>query len=182
MSTRSAITTLVDGEFRGVYHHFDGYPTGLGKTLLRLHQLSFREDLDLMTKTLITDHPAGWSNLIISGPSGHVWPLDAFASAGYYRTTNTAPRCYCHGDMHDEPNPITCLGSRCAGDDDGQCSPTHMEWLYVLTPAHLGVWDSRASNGAFRHHHVADIPWNVDPEVMEDIEEMARASKATAGL
>ena len=34
MSTRSIIAMKVDGGYRGIYCHFDGYPSGVGKTLL----------------------------------------------------------------------------------------------------------------------------------------------------
>lgn len=36
MSTRSQITALCgDGKWRSIYVHFDGYPTGVGKTLVK---------------------------------------------------------------------------------------------------------------------------------------------------
>jgi hypothetical protein len=39
MSTRSAIIQQQDdGSYRGIYCHFDGYPTGVGKVLLEHYQ------------------------------------------------------------------------------------------------------------------------------------------------
>ena len=64
MSTRGAIATISKPEgFKGVYHHWDSYPTGLGATLYRLYNGHFQKDLPAMLKALINDHPAGWSTI-----------------------------------------------------------------------------------------------------------------------
>lgn len=68
MSTRAAIARPTnDGEgeitFAGRYHHFDGYPTGLGAALFELYHTQFDRDLDKMLKVLIDDHPGGWSSV-----------------------------------------------------------------------------------------------------------------------
>ena len=64
MATRGAIARLNGvGRFRGVYHHWDSYPTGLGKTLFQVYQGHFGRDLDAMLRYLINDHPAGWSTI-----------------------------------------------------------------------------------------------------------------------
>jgi hypothetical protein len=46
-----------------VYHHWDSYPEGLGTTLAELYATHFAGDLSKMLKTLIDDHPAGWSTI-----------------------------------------------------------------------------------------------------------------------
>jgi hypothetical protein len=68
MSTRAAIARAVDKpgggiHFEGRYHHWDGYPTGLGRTLYQLYNGYFERDLDAMLKFLIDDHPGGWSTI-----------------------------------------------------------------------------------------------------------------------
>jgi hypothetical protein len=64
MSTRSCIARLTGPEtFKGVYHHWDGYPTGLGATLWRLYHGFFQQDLEKMLGFLIDSHPAGWSTI-----------------------------------------------------------------------------------------------------------------------
>lgn len=65
MSTRGAIarTPDVGVTFKGVYHHWDSYPEGLGATLFELYRGEFQKDLPKMLRTLIDGHPAGWSTI-----------------------------------------------------------------------------------------------------------------------
>lgn len=63
MSTRSVIAEPYGDGWRGRYHHFDGYPSGVGATLWDLFHGYYLEDLDAMTHRLITDEPVGWSNI-----------------------------------------------------------------------------------------------------------------------
>ena len=71
MSTRAVIARPTTEGFTGVYHHWDGYPSGLGCTLWALYHGHFEEDLQAMCKTLIDDHPAGWSTI-----NGSDWTLN----------------------------------------------------------------------------------------------------------
>lgn len=65
MATRAAIVRLgADGSFAGRYHHWDGYPRGLGAALFDAYRRPFQRDLGRMLKVLIDDHPAGWSNIV----------------------------------------------------------------------------------------------------------------------
>ena len=65
MATRGAIARdLGDSRFRGIYHHWDAYPAGLGKTLWDAYRYYFELDLELMLRRLIDDHPAGWSTIV----------------------------------------------------------------------------------------------------------------------
>lgn len=66
MSTRGVIGIYERADavtWRGVYHHFDSYPRGLGATLWNAYHQVFKGDLIAMMKLLIEDHPAGWSNI-----------------------------------------------------------------------------------------------------------------------
>ena len=94
MSTRSCIArkTGVDG-FSGVYHHWDGYPEGLGATLFKLYRGHFARDLPAMLTYLIDDHPAGWSTI-----NGRNF-TPSVDSAGQY--------CYCHGARSEAAQQIT---------------------------------------------------------------------------
>jgi len=63
MSTRSVIAARTKRGFKGVYHHWDGYPSGLGAELFRLYRSRFKKDLTAMMQELIKKHPAGWSSI-----------------------------------------------------------------------------------------------------------------------
>lgn len=76
MSTRSAIarcnkTFPKTLGFKGVYHHWDGYPQGVGQTLFLAYKGEtgtedldkFKGDLEGLLKYLIDEHPAGWSTI-----------------------------------------------------------------------------------------------------------------------
>src|SRR5438105_1543718 len=54
MSTRSIIARATgEGTFKGVYHHWDGYPTGLGKYLTKILADPFGKDLARTLRTLM---------------------------------------------------------------------------------------------------------------------------------
>jgi hypothetical protein len=70
MSTRSVIARATPTGFKGRYHHWDGYPEGLGATLFQIHREVFSGDTGAMLKTLLDKHPAGWSTI-----NGADWSL-----------------------------------------------------------------------------------------------------------
>lgn len=63
MSTRSVIARKTPVGFKGIYHHWNGYPSGLGKTLFKIHSTVFGSGTARMLRYLIDDHPAGWSTI-----------------------------------------------------------------------------------------------------------------------
>ena len=92
MSTRSCIARGTVDSFTGVYHHWDGYPSGLGAEIWKLFHKKYKGNEAKMLKALIDDHPAGWSSL--------------FKGA-----------CFCHGECNEGPNPITEKNaSACGGE------------------------------------------------------------------
>jgi hypothetical protein len=105
---------VVGDGFAGRYHHFDGYPTGLGKRLYEVvGQLGVKRALEL----LVDEHPVGWSS--IDG-------CDITAEPGYggkYDDTSHGPRCYCHGERHEEGDWLLTD----QGDDGGA------EWAYAIS-------------------------------------------------
>ena len=119
MSTRSVIARTVNPDekeqiwFEGRYHHWDGYPSGLGAMLWELYHGHFNRDIKAMMKVLIDDHPAGWSTICNK---------DFNFEPGYveYDSENpdddTRPVCFCHGsrseDSHLHTNE-TASGSGC---------------------------------------------------------------------
>ena len=64
MSTRGVIARQQGDSFQGRYHHWDSYPSGLGKALWELTHCQFKGNLDGMLHILIDEHPAGWSTIV----------------------------------------------------------------------------------------------------------------------
>lgn len=93
MSTHGVIAETHGSGWRGRYHHFDGYPEGLGKTLFGLYNKHFKKDLSAMLQVLIHDHPAGWSSI------NNNWdlPLNYERPQGVYESMAAGPECFCHG-------------------------------------------------------------------------------------
>ena len=162
MSTRGVIARLVGApsvdaplgaqspQFFGRYHHWDSYPSGLGQTLWELYHEQFQRNLEAMTRTLIDEHPAGWST--INGAdfrltAGFTEPVAGFAPTGNSvegesqpvednsqkeaaSSQGVRPECYCHGDRSETAWNVTeknAAGSGC-------------EWAYTFvrgdTPQH----------------------------------------------
>lgn len=91
MSTNAVIARPTETGFEGRYHHFDGYPDGLGRELFTLMQDSNAKDTLV---SLIDEHPAGWSNII-----GANWTI----TPGY---GTYGPNCYCHGERAEAARPL----------------------------------------------------------------------------
>ena len=113
MSTRSIIAFGTGlGDCRSTYHHWDGYPAGLGQALYKLYQ---EWGAERMEHTLIEEHPSGWSNIV---------DVDWENTPGFH-TYGNGPQCYCHGERSDgpldipSPVPAGYMGS---------------EWLYLVCP------------------------------------------------
>lgn len=125
MSTRAAIARLTGVSpihFAGRYHHWDGYPSGLGATLWQLYHGHFQGEIAPMLKVLLDDHPAGWSSLHASDfaqEPGFVDPLDLA------NHSTQQPQCYCHGDRNEEAWLVT----------EKNASGSGCEWAYVFTSA-----------------------------------------------
>lgn len=69
MSTRSIIACGQTDDFdaddvKGVYHHFDGDPEGMGVYLQRLLRVEEIGDAAATMKRIVDDEPIGWSNFI----------------------------------------------------------------------------------------------------------------------
>jgi len=136
MGTRGCIARVTPEGFAGRYHHCDSYPSGLGESLWRLYHGYFKQDLEDMLKTLIDDHPAGWSTICCK---------DFNLKAGFIeyankdKLNNKRPQCYCHGDRHENE----CLFTQ----DDA--SSSGVEWTYVFneTEKIMQVLSSFCKNG-----------------------------------
>jgi len=115
MATRGVIARETKNGFKGRYHHWDSYPSGLGKTLWNLYHGYFKRNLRRMLKVLIDEHPAGWSTIVDKDFS-----LQPKFIEGEIQSKR--PRCRCHGDRHEKDLEIT----------EENASRYGCEWAYVF--------------------------------------------------
>lgn len=144
MSTRAIIGRVNDDGsdgWKGRYHHWDGYPRGLGQRLWELWLTHFKGDTAAMTKFLIDDHPAGWSSLLVcdmTKPAGFremgvVHPgepqKDDFRDSNAYWDAHRVweaeqgPQCYCHGDRQESASAL---------ETSEQGADTWCEYAYIF--------------------------------------------------
>jgi len=102
MSTRGCIARLekmAPLEFRGVYHHWDSYPSGLGQALFQARNQAFGKDTEAMLRALVDQHPAGWSTIV--GRTFAHMSGDGDSKARRRRYRGDEPQCYCHGNRQE---------------------------------------------------------------------------------
>ncbi len=134
MSTRAAIARPVGDGWEGVYHHSDGYPSGLGCYIFRIIHCQYKGDVAAFLKLAIDEHPAGWF---------HIFPDVIVKEGGGFDIQNRAPQCYCHGYFGrggKRNGMVTWL-------DDTDC-----EWAYVLDSGSgiMTTLDLRAPKAMFQ--------------------------------
>ena len=140
MSTRGIIARPTEGEgFIGRYHHFDAYPAGLGMQLIELINAW---GVSNTAKTLIDDHPAGWSSIF----------GDWSQKPGFIEFNNPKraelerrPQCYCHGDRHEQEQVFDNTDSGC-------------EFAYVLDEdtKEMTIYETQHADGG---HAIGMFGW-----------------------
>jgi hypothetical protein len=139
MSTRSAIVRLTSREpvgWSGRYHHWDSYPSGLGRTLWSLYHAQFGCDLGLMLKVLIDEHPAGWST-IVGADFTQEAGFQELRLCGDARADEPAPNDPCGAVAHAAPPQCYCHGERSeAGWEVTQenAAGSGCEYVYAFPP------------------------------------------------
>lgn len=117
MSTRSCVArkTGSNGEFEGVYCHWDGYPSNRAAQIWNSIHNKFEGDIDAFLKFIIDEHPGGWS---------------AFGE-----------ECYCHSALFAARDGSCAKDSIHYKENAPKGGLTHeeigeswCEWLYVIDP------------------------------------------------
>lgn len=119
MSTRSCIARKVDGGWTGVYHHSDGYPTGLGCYLFRLLHHKFGGDLERFLNYAIDQHPGGWS---------HIFPGGVVGPGEWWQANAMKSQCHCHGYFKKRDGAIDMRHTSEYTDH------LSIEWVYIFDP------------------------------------------------
>jgi hypothetical protein len=158
VSTRAAIARKTNNGWVGVYHHSDGYPTGLGAFLWERLKSSYAGDIERFLRETVDAHPAGWSHImdghiLTPVPSGHALRADP---VGY------GPACYCHTYAEAQYPENIIRGCECENPrvKEPSCDPLFIEWVYVFDPdartmtVLASVW---ASEDRKAHTHVATV-------------------------
>lgn len=136
MGTRGVIARVTGDGFEGRYHHWDSYPTQLGRSLYTFaQQIGVKRLLEI----LVDEHVVGWSTInghdITKTPGylelgkRHDGEPERFTDAHTAWERTQGPQCYCHGDRHEtEPLLITDVSA-----DAGA------EWAYAINEDTLGM-------------------------------------------
>lgn len=165
MATRAAIARLLTREplrWEGVYHHWDGYPTCLGRFIFESVRGQFQGDVAAFLEYALS-HDGGWSHIYPSA----VIESDPAAPEGY-RYGAEAPQCYCHGyfAQRDAVLPGSKAGwlEGCSCHqlgEDAPCDPLFIEWVYALDPegrVMAVLASTRGKDGHCQHALKAIVP------------------------
>lgn len=147
MSTRSVIARKTKVGFSGRYHHWDGYPSGLGESLFKIRKKYFNGDTKVMLKVLIDEHPAGWSSILnanFTKPIGWVDTMkleDVNGVRGWEEfNKDPSPRCFCHGERSESTHRV----------NQGNASGVGCEYAYVFKGDKMHIlssyWPEDGSN------------------------------------
>jgi len=142
MSTRSVIARIgaSEGEFSGVYVHWDGAPSTRGTLLWKIIHEEFKGDLKSALAYWIDKHPAGWSSI-------------------------ENRNCYCHPSKSKDanfkgrkPEPANEITHKHAVKGD-----TDLEWAYIFDEEHnrLFVRDLRHDAESLIELAEAEPDWAV---------------------
>lgn len=195
MSTRAAIARPSESGFTGVYHHWDGYPTGLGSTLYNAYRHVFAHDSERMCAYLIDEHPAGWSTIngkdwtqapgfapeggsqLCATCGNPEWQhyIQNFESHGLRRPEPFEPDTYAYYDHLFERPRVTygpecyCHGGRSETGSpvtEADASDCGCEWVYVIEGHTLTVLSSYCGPGKFEGQKMIGAFGMGDPDAI----------------
>lgn len=132
MSTRGCIARKDERspqQFKGVYHHWDSYPSGLGRALFLLRNGHFRMNTAAMLQALIDEHPAGWSTIVGRN-------FDRTPGFSMRKRTDE-PQCYCHGERKETAWSVTHRNAAGSG----------VEFVYTFEGRKMGIMGSYLADG-----------------------------------
>lgn len=118
MSTRSAIARTTADGWTGRYHHWDGYPSGLGASIYEQVNGHFGGDVEAALRFYCDEHPAGFSTIV----GADLAQVCGFAGS---RVSASTPQCYCHGERSGDEQI-------CQSADPESIS--WLDWAYILSP------------------------------------------------
>lgn len=132
MSTRSCVArrTGDNGEFVGIYSHWDGYPTCRAAQIWGFIHNKFDGDIDAFLTWAIDEHPGGWSGF--------------------------GEECYCHGAFAErdgscaKDSPHYKEGAPKGDITHKTIGDSWCEWLYIIDPGSATLEIRYLSDGTAR--------------------------------
>ena len=177
MSTRSVIARRKGNGFVGVYHHWDGYPRGLGASLFETLKKDFGGDVEAMLKTIIDEHPAGWSTLVGCSFIGQIPGYINYipnATPKDEERYNNQPKCFCHGERNEEGQEVTQLNASGMGCEYAYVFDGNK--MHILSSFHedgtkaIGMFGCGDPDATWREMYTVNLDWKEEPD-WEKIEE-----------
>lgn len=169
----SVIARPTETGFAGRYVHNSGHPTSRVPLLRTLYTGAFAGDLDAMTKFLVDDHPAGWSQFGADPTVNTGW--DNSRSSVHYDEFI----CYCHGDRNEAGFLRT----------EDNTDTAQADWVYVLRPEGIEVidlddgktipfsWQADPNPAPVRHREAESLA--LDPKDIAGVDEATALGIAT---
>lgn len=168
MSTRSVVAYPVGDGWRGRYVHSDGYPAGVGATLVRLVK---RDGLETVLRKITQDR-YGWATLNDDQPNitgVRVSPSATFGTYAYGTPQRLVYQLrpggiYGDGRFANEPGYGLAYTTVQGQSDphDWITRDSHdqgTEWAYVLSPLGIVVLERNYSNDTATWKHRLFVAW-----------------------
>ncbi|KKS89313.1 MAG: hypothetical protein UV64_C0007G0016 [Parcubacteria group bacterium GW2011_GWC1_43_11b] len=149
MSTRAAIARIDGDGWKGIFHHWDGYPSGLGKDIWNLVRGKFQGDIEAFLHYAIEEHPGGWEVI----------------SEGSFNDPEEFGEAFLHGcECHQKPY-VPSRDVRKPLEEGASCDPLFLEWIYILDPKSRSMTIlSHQNRGQGYMHFIVDIVSFDEPE------------------
>ena len=123
MSTHSIIAIKTEEGFEGKYCHYDGYPTGVGYSILEaIDYFGLKDAIDVLTKL----HKSGWSSI-----AGCDWSFtpNFKSNDDPLKEEERHPRCGCCGDLGKDWEGNKIVAKEWTVDQDYEVI---CDWAYVF--------------------------------------------------
>lgn len=145
MSTRAVIARQTSDGWEGVYHHFDGYPTALGRELFDAFHSEYGGDIERFLSEVIEAHPGGWSHFIPAIPAD-LW--DAYREASdpeAFFKKHAIRECYCHSPRLASRDGSYTPDGRITYDPSAD-GAGDLEWAYCFNFGSMTVFQALPSD------------------------------------
>lgn len=153
MSTRSMVARKTENNgFIGRFVHWDGYPSGVGLSLMQAVEYF---GFDKAVSVLLDEHTAGWSTIAGADWSEEIGNVDINNRTNDYYENPRGAECHCHGNHISRDEDGNVLDSMLDHNSDWGC-----EFAYVFDEDEktMTVYDKRGSADGTRMIGMFGLP------------------------